>query len=54
MFKISWRGIPYIPIRYIFREYYGKCPNCGHLLIMRHGKYGKFIGCSNYTRDFDG
>jgi len=48
MFKISWRGIPYIPFRYIFAKFYGKCPKCGHWLVMRKGKYGKFLGCSNY------
>ncbi len=25
-----------------------KCPKCGGVLIERKGKYGKFIGCSNY------
>ncbi len=24
------------------------CPNCGHNLVIRNGKYGKFIACSNY------
>jgi DNA topoisomerase-1 len=24
------------------------CPDCGHQLIIRHGRYGKFIGCSNF------
>ena len=24
------------------------CPECGSPLIVRHGRYGKFIGCSNY------
>ena len=24
------------------------CPRCGGKLIMRDGKYGRFIGCSNY------
>jgi len=24
------------------------CPECGHALIYRHGRYGKFIGCSNF------
>lgn len=24
------------------------CPVCGNPLIIRHGRYGKFIGCSNY------
>jgi len=26
----------------------GICPKCGGDLIMREGKYGTFIGCSNY------
>ena len=25
-----------------------KCPKCGSQLVMRKGKYGEFIGCSNY------
>lgn len=24
------------------------CPNCGSPLVVRHGKYGEFIACSNY------
>ncbi|RME85787.1 MAG: type I DNA topoisomerase [Caldilineae bacterium] len=24
------------------------CPECGHELVIRQGRYGKFIGCSNY------
>ncbi len=24
------------------------CPECGHDLIYREGRYGRFIGCSNY------
>ena len=24
------------------------CPDCGHDLIYREGRYGRFIGCSNY------
>ena len=27
-----------------------KCPKCGGLLVEREGKYGKFVGCSNYPR----
>lgn len=27
-----------------------KCPKCGGELIERNGKYGKFIGCSNYPK----
>ncbi len=26
----------------------GVCPQCGHNLIMRFSKFGKFIACSNY------
>ena len=28
----------------------GKCPKCGGILVLRTGKYGKFIGCSNYPK----
>jgi len=24
------------------------CPECGHSLVYRYGRYGKFIGCSNF------
>ncbi|MGD8822313.1 MAG: topoisomerase DNA-binding C4 zinc finger domain-containing protein, partial [Anaerolineales bacterium] len=24
------------------------CPECGHQLLIRHGRFGKFIGCSNF------
>jgi DNA topoisomerase-1 len=24
------------------------CPECGHPLVIRHGRYGKFIGCSDF------
>ena len=27
-----------------------KCPKCGGQLVERTGKYGNFIGCSNYPR----
>ena len=26
----------------------GICPQCGGTLVERHGKYGRFYGCSNY------
>lgn len=29
---------------------FNKCPVCGGDLIEKNGKYGKFIGCSNYPR----
>lgn len=25
-----------------------ECPECGSPLLIRHGRYGKFIGCSNF------
>ena len=27
-----------------------KCPKCGGQLVDRNGKYGKFVGCSNYPK----
>ena len=24
------------------------CPNCGNKLVVRKGKYGEFVACSNY------
>lgn len=26
------------------------CPKCGGKLILRRGKYGQFIGCTNYPK----
>lgn len=26
------------------------CPNCGSKLVYKNGKYGQFIGCSNYPK----
>ncbi|MBR6903048.1 MAG: topoisomerase DNA-binding C4 zinc finger domain-containing protein, partial [Clostridia bacterium] len=26
------------------------CPRCGAKLVQRQGRYGKFIGCSNYPK----
>lgn len=34
----------------IIDKYVEKCPKCGGNLIERNGKYGKFIGCSNYPK----
>lgn len=25
-----------------------KCPNCGHELVIRKGRYGQFVACSNF------
>jgi restriction system protein len=29
---------------------YQKCPRCGGALVKREGKYGEFMGCSNYPK----
>jgi DNA topoisomerase-1 len=32
-------------------EYIGReCPRCGHELVIRWGRYGKFISCSNFPK----
>lgn len=28
----------------------GHCPRCGGNLVLRHGRYGDFYGCSNYPK----
>ena len=28
----------------------GICPRCGEKLIKKVGKYGEFLGCSNYPK----
>jgi hypothetical protein len=28
----------------------GRCPECGGILVERKGKYGYFLGCSNFPR----
>ena len=28
----------------------GFCPQCGGQLVLRHGRYGSFYGCSNYPK----
>ena len=27
------------------------CPRCGELLVKRHGPYGDFYGCENYSNN---
>ena len=27
-----------------------KCPRCGSIMVKKKGKYGEFLGCSNYPR----
>jgi ssDNA-binding Zn-finger/Zn-ribbon topoisomerase 1 len=50
----GWRAFWLIDIlRFIeksLEKSYGICPNCGGKLVMRKGKYGKFLGCNKYPR----
>ena len=34
----------------ILRAKYGHCPVCGGALMVRKGRCGKFLGCSNYLK----
>lgn len=27
-----------------------KCPKCGHKLVLRNGKFGKFLGCDSFPK----
>ena len=29
-------------------DYRGSCPDCESDLVLRDGKFGEFLGCSNY------
>ena len=29
-------------------ERHDTCPDCGADIVHRHGKYGSFVGCSNF------
>ena len=31
-------------------EINNRCPDCGDFLVVREGRFGKFIGCNNYPR----
>ena len=31
-------------------DYTNKCPICGNDLVKKNGKYGEFLGCSNYPK----
>ncbi len=37
-------------VNQIREENESKCPKCGGTLVIREGKYGEFIGCSNYPK----
>lgn len=29
-------------------EWHGECPDCGGVMCLRDGKFGEFLGCSNF------
>ncbi|MCV5232389.1 topoisomerase DNA-binding C4 zinc finger domain-containing protein, partial [Escherichia coli] len=33
---------------HIAKELGVPCPDCGNELVLRQGRYGLFVGCSNY------
>ncbi len=35
---------------HIIKELGVPCPECGHELVLRQGRYGMFIGCSHYPQ----
>ncbi len=38
-----------MPVTEVGNEPTGElCPECGHPLVYKHGRFGKFIGCSNF------
>ena len=47
--KIRKKHVDYIA-RNVIKDNSNICPSCGHLLIEKNGKYGEFIGYSNYPR----
>ena len=48
MVGVRWGYLALKSFAKLFEKSYGECPNCGGKLVMRKGKYGKFLGCSNY------
>ncbi|MFN8373487.1 MAG: type I DNA topoisomerase [Anaerolineae bacterium] len=43
--KVAYEQIPSVPQE----EHIGRaCPTCGNPLVIRYGRFGKFIGCSTY------
>lgn len=37
-----------------WEDYLNPCPNCSGWLIEREGKHGKFLGCTNWSKDGNG
>ena len=48
--KTHVRNVKSVAVEYKRRVASGICPKCGGNLIERSGKYGRFLGCSNYPR----
>ncbi len=39
-------SVPALPVEKVNKN----CPKCNHDLVYRNGRYGKFIGCSNFPK----
>jgi len=50
MVNLGWRIYAIKSIAKLFERSYGKCPKCGGKLVVKKGKYGKFLGCNRYPR----
>ena len=50
MVGVRWGYLALKSLVKLFEKSYGKCPQCGGKLVMRNGKYGRFIGCSGYPK----
>ena len=51
IYKGSYEGWYCTPCESFFTESQlvdGKCPDCGSSLVVRKGRYGEFVACSNY------
>jgi DNA topoisomerase-1 len=46
--KIAEDEMPKVKLKQEAEPVGRDCPKCGNPLLYRHGRYGKFIGCSNF------
>jgi len=50
MVSVRWGYLALKSLAKLFEKTYGVCPKCGGKLVLRKGKYGKFLGCSKYPK----
>ncbi|WP_420644187.1 type I DNA topoisomerase [Candidatus Leptofilum sp.] len=48
--EIADESIPKIDLKKEVEPVGRACPNCGNELLYREGRYGRFIGCSNFPK----